>query len=64
MVEVELEQKEQAERVTWLSRVCGRAEFRAGDVVSIEVSQDKEHWFDAESGERIERRQNLNNPTT
>ena len=53
MVEVELEQKEQAEKTTWLSRVCGRADFRIGDVVSIEVAQGKEHWFDEASGERI-----------
>jgi len=53
MVEVELEQKEQTEKVTWLSRVCGRADFRTGELVSIEVAQGKEHWFDEASGERI-----------
>jgi ABC-type sugar transport system ATPase subunit len=53
MVEVELELKEQAEKVTWLSRVCGRGDFRMGEVVSIEVAQGKEHWFDEASGERI-----------
>ncbi len=57
MVEVELEGREgterDAEKVTWFSRVCGRADFQPGEVVSIQVPQDKEHWFDAASGERI-----------
>lgn len=54
MVEVELEEIGQGEeKSTWFSRVSGRADFRLGELVSIEVSQDKEHWFDAESGERI-----------
>ena len=53
MVEVELEQKEQAEKNTWLSRVCGRADFQPGEVVSIQIASGKEHWFDAGSGERM-----------
>ena len=54
MVEVELEGSErEAEKVTWFSRVCGRADFQPGEVVSIQVPQDKEHWFDAASGERM-----------
>jgi multiple sugar transport system ATP-binding protein len=53
MVEVTLEQKEQAEKTTWLGRVCGRGDFRTGDVVSIEIAPGKDHWFDVESGERI-----------
>ncbi len=53
MVEVELEENGQGEeKGTWLSRVSGRVEYRAGDLVSIEFSQDKEHWFDRASGER------------
>ena len=57
MVEVELEESgegtESAEKTRWLSRVSGRADFRCGELVLIEVSQGKEHWFDATSGERI-----------
>jgi ABC-type sugar transport system ATPase subunit len=57
MVEVELEASgegtESKEKCTWLSRVSGRADYRVGEMVSIEVSQDKEHWFDRASGERI-----------
>jgi multiple sugar transport system ATP-binding protein len=65
MVDVELEQRErEVEKVTWLSRVCGRADYQPGEKVSIEFVQEKEHWFAAESGERIERWQNPNNPTT
>ncbi|MBC7855065.1 MAG: ABC transporter ATP-binding protein, partial [Pirellulaceae bacterium] len=53
MVEVELEGSErEAEKVTWFSRLCGRADFQPEEVVSIQVAQDKEHWFDAASGER------------
>ena len=56
MVEVDLEKREETEqgieRVTWLSRVCGRADFRVGEKVSIEVAPGKEHWFDLASGER------------
>ncbi|MFN0020923.1 MAG: ABC transporter ATP-binding protein [Pirellulaceae bacterium] len=57
MVEVELEESgegtESTEKSKWLSRVSGRADYRVGELVSIEVSQGKEHWFDRESGERI-----------
>ncbi|MCE9525011.1 MAG: hypothetical protein K8R36_03040 [Planctomycetales bacterium] len=56
-VEVELkvngEGTESNEKSNWICRVSGRADYRAGELVSIEVSQDKEHWFDATSGERI-----------
>ncbi len=52
IVEVELEQ-EQTENITWLSRACGRADFRLGERVSLEIAAGKEHWFDAASGERM-----------
>lgn len=57
MVEVELVgsagREQEAERVTWLSRICGRADYQLGEMVSIEIAKEKEHWFDAASGERI-----------
>ena len=57
MVEVEpCEQAgiaQEANKTTWLSRVCGRTDYQAGETVSISFAQEKEHWFDAASGERM-----------
>ncbi|MGI8981480.1 MAG: ABC transporter ATP-binding protein [Pirellulaceae bacterium] len=54
VAEVDLEPRDgETEKVTWLSRVAGRVDFQRGENVFVEISPGKEHWFDAESGERM-----------
>jgi len=49
-VEVEFEG---AEKIRWSCKVCGKADYRPGEKVTLEVVEEKKHWFDAVTGKLL-----------